>query len=257
MKEIRSIRAAESEEFLKVLCQIFDLNYQQALHVYFNEPMYDLNRKWAYFIDGKMVSILTTSPLNFGWGKAIGIAGVGTIEPYLGQGIATELLQAALDKSERDGEGAAILFAHQTGLYARSGFEVMDHVIRGQIIGDSAAPIEDCLSHEEVRACYSAWSAKDPNRLIRDARRWKCWEWTLKDCEPFAGGYICMEPMGIREAILGRPSGIWPVPRAMTWYGLRSLTSLLDVPLKTEKEELILMGRGFPDIPQMFMTDQF
>jgi hypothetical protein len=41
------------------------------------------------------------------------------------------------------------------------------------------------------------------------------------------------------------------------WTGLRSMTKALQVPVSKTQHELLLMGRGFPSIPQMFMTDQF
>jgi hypothetical protein len=35
------------------------------------------------------------------------------------------------------------------------------------------------------------------------------------------------------------------------------MTAQLGIPLQSEKEELLVMARNFPDIPQMFMSDQF
>jgi hypothetical protein len=35
------------------------------------------------------------------------------------------------------------------------------------------------------------------------------------------------------------------------------MASQLNLPLGEEYDPLMLMGRGFTDVPQMFMTDQF
>lgn len=254
--EIRPIRAYEAEAFWAVLVECFHLDPGRQW-IFQNEPYFDLNRKWGAWKDGRLVTILTTVPLTFGWGRAIGIAGVATLPEFRGQGLAEAMLRTVLAQAETDGEGPALLFAHETTVYRRVGFELMDTVVRGTLIGSDLAPAQP-FSGQQVREMYAAWSAQDPDRLVRDARRWQYWEWFTRTCEAVGPGYLCLEPPLVREA-LGIPTGLsaWPVPAGTDWLGLKSMTDQLGVPLLHQKQELMLMARGFSRPPQMFMTDQF
>ena len=78
---------------------------------FFTEPLFDLSRKWALFDKGRMVSILTTSPLIFGWGRAFGVAGVATRLECRGEGYASRLLNSVFEESQALGEPAGLLFA--------------------------------------------------------------------------------------------------------------------------------------------------
>ena len=79
MTEIRPIRLDETDAFLRILCTVFELDFFRAQGLFREEPLFDIDRKWALFERGEMVSILTTTPLIFGWGKANGIAGVAAL----------------------------------------------------------------------------------------------------------------------------------------------------------------------------------
>ncbi|PNA17660.1 hypothetical protein C1X78_26005, partial [Pseudomonas sp. MPR-R1B] len=89
---------------------------------------FDLDRKWALFEGGEMVSVLTTTPLLFGWGPAIGIAGVATAVNRRREGHAGRLIEQVLRAAARDGEGPALLLAKDVALYERLGFEPIDRV---------------------------------------------------------------------------------------------------------------------------------
>lgn len=257
MVEIRTIRQDEAESFLRLLCEVFDLDFTRAQSIFFNEPMFDLRRKWALFERGHMTSILTTVPLEFGWGKAIGIAGVATRDDRRGRGLAEQLLMAALEASEAQEEKAAFLFARQTGLYERCGFQSMDRVVRAPIRTRGDGITAEALGVDEVIALYDAWSAGNPNRLRRDGRRWNYWKWNFKMCLPFSGGYLCPEGSLVRECLTNELLEEWPVPKGTNWFGLSTMAAQMGVPIVGSESELILMGRHAPGTPQMFMTDQF
>ncbi len=257
MIEIRPIRSSEADEFVALLCTVFNLDLKRARSVFFSEPFFDLNRKWALFEDGEIRSILTTTPLLFGWGRAYGIAGVATAVGHRGRGLAAQLLERVWEHGEKANEGAALLFAHRTEVYCRVGFEVLDEVIRAEIASDLSEEPPGLVGRTQAQAMYDAWASKDPNRLRRDAQRWSAWHWVLRICEEFGSGYLCVEGSACREAIPGRPFTRWPVPPGTTWLGLKSLTHQLRVPIGQPHRELIFMGRGFAEVPQMFMTDQF
>lgn len=257
MIDIRPIRASEGERFLALLCEVFDLDFGRAQAIFFSEPFFDLNRKWALFEHGEMVSILTTVGLEFGWGRAIGIAGVATASGRERQGLAGRLLATVMEESARVGEGPVLLFAKDTRLYERLGFELLDTVIRGPIQSLPEPEVPLGLEHDVVRTIYEAWADQDQNRLRRDDRRWKYWRWNLRVCTPLENGYLCFEGGVVRE-VIGAVKGVpWHLPPDTEWLGLSSMASQIGVPLLTTTPDLHLMGRGFKSMPQFFMTDQF
>ena len=257
MIDIRPVFESEAPEFLHVLCDVFSLDHARAGTIFYSEPFFDLNRKWALFVDGKIVSILTTTPLQFGFGTAIGIAGVGTMSAHRTKGYGQMLLEKVLTHADAMGEQHALLFAHRQSLYSRVGFELVDHVIKGTLEGQHNLPYGSAMPQAQVQEIYADWAKANPLRIIRDDRRWKYWHFVYRECYPCDGGYIASETNMIREAIMTGLPPEWPVTNGGEWYGLRSMTRSLCVPLLSEKEELLVMARNFPDIPQMFMSDQF
>ena len=257
MMEVRTIRREEADTFLELLCGVFELDASRARHVFYGEPFFDLARKWALFDGGEMISILTTVPLEFGWGKGFGIAGVATRRDRQGEGVAAKLLSIVLRESEVRGEAIALLFAKDDRLYRRVGFTTLDKVIRGTIQSDHAEALPPDEPVERVVRRYEEWCSQDPARLRRDERRWRYWNWNLKICSQFLGGYVCVEGSFVRECIADGRAEAWPVPPNSQWLGLEGVAELLGVPLVNRVDDLMLMGRGAPGAPQMFMTDQF
>jgi GNAT superfamily N-acetyltransferase len=257
MIEIRPVFESEAPEFLRVLCDVFNLDQGRAGTIFYSEPFFDLSRKWALFQDRQMVAILTTTPLQFGFGSAIGIAGVGTLPDHRDKGYGQKLLEHVLEHSDRHGESRALLFAHRQTLYARVGFELVDHVIKGPIKGATKMPYSTPLPQAQVQEMYAEWANVHPMRIIRDSRRWDYWHFVYRESFAATGGYIASETNLIREAVISELPDSWPVIEGGEWYGLRSMTAQLGIPLQSEKEELLVMARNFPDIPQMFMSDQF
>lgn len=238
---------------------MFNLDPSRARSVFFSEPFYGLSKKWALFEDGKMMAILTSTPLIFGWGKAIGIAGVATEPKARGRGLGTLMLDRVLNASAEEGIAASMLFAHRRNLYERVGFELVDEVIKGDLRVNAAHEPKpsDELSAAQIRAIYDEWARQDPARLRRDEQRWHYWKWITRSCTRLGNGYICQEPGICREAILPNDVPEWPLPPATTWVGLRNLAKQGGVPLRNEESHLLVMAKGFPMQPLMFMTDQF
>ncbi|HLK15595.1 MAG TPA: GNAT family N-acetyltransferase [Fimbriimonadaceae bacterium] len=254
---IRPIAPDEAAEFLDLMCTVFDLEVERAKSVFYKEPLFDLERKWAVFSEGDMVSILTTVPLRFGWGRAFGIAGVATREDRRGLGFASKLLQHVCAHGESTGEGAAYLFAREPSLYRGSGFAIADTVIKGSLDRMEEDAIPAMLDGEAVEARYAAWAGKDPNRLRRDDQRWRYWRWSMRVCTEFGDGYLCSEGSVVREVVIDQPvAAPWQTPDA-EWFGLESMTKLLSVPVTDAHFELYLMARNGPSNIGMFMTDQF
>lgn len=257
MLDIRPVALSEADTFLNLLCEVFDLNVGRARSIFFSEPLFDLQRKWALFEGGRMVSILTTVPLEFGWGRAVGIAGVGTISADRGRGLATRLLDEVVRCGEANGEGPAMLFAHRESLYARSGFQTIDEVVQGAIRAEAEPSIPPGLEFPRIQKIYDEWAMRDPNRLRRDRVRWNYWKWTLRVCSAYLDGYACFEGGMLREAVLDAPPDSWTLPPETQWLGLASVAQNLGLELIEPKRELLLMARDVPARPQLFMTDQF
>jgi GNAT superfamily N-acetyltransferase len=255
--EVRPIRSEESEAFLHLLCEVFGLDYSRAHGIFFNEPMFDLQRKWALFDAGEMVSIMTTVPLHFGWGNAIGIAGVATRHGWQGQGCAQRLLESVLECSCEAGEGPALLFAREQGLYRRAGFTILDEVVRARIECSYEDNSTEVLSFPEVSQMYTLWAEENPARLRRDERRWKYWRWTLRMCAPIGDGYACMEGGMLRECVVSKSMDKWPLGANAEWFGTSSMAAEIGFKLHAPLTDLYLMGYKIPLQPQMFMTDQF
>jgi GNAT superfamily N-acetyltransferase len=250
--ECRTITREEAPSYLRLLCDVFELDYTRAQQIFFHEPFFDLDHKWGCFVDGTLRSILSTVPLLFGDGEAVGIAGVATSPSHRGMGLAQSLLEVTLERHPR-----ALLFAHQDVVYRRVGFEVLDLAVRAPLMPANFDPDADLLPFDEVRERYASWAEAHPMRLRRDERRWSYWKWNLRMCSAVPGGYVCQEGDTIREAVFSSPPDAWPSSQTGHWYGLRSMASQLNLPLGEEYDPLMLMGRGFTDVPQMFMTDQF
>lgn len=257
MREIRPIREHEATTFLRLLCDVFALDYHRAESIFFNEPMFSLDRKWALFDGKEMLSILTTVPMEFGWGKAIGIAGVATVESRRGEGLAALLLERAMASSAKNGEEAAYLFAKDPRLYQRLGFEILDEVVRGKIDDSKNDHRARILTFEEVQRIYDDWASQSPDRLRRDERRWRYWRWNLRVCTAASDGYVCVEGGTIRECVANTIPEQWGVGNDAEWFGLSTMASACHVNVKNPKRELYFMGRYSPSCPQMYLTDQF
>ena len=257
MIDIRPIRPPEAESFLELLCGVFDLDIGRARSIFFSEPLFDLNRKWALFDGSQILSILTTVPLEFGWGRAIGIAGVATDVNHQREGLAAQLLETVLEESSRGGEVGAMLFAKDTRLYERTGFKVLDEVVRGPLVYEPETDIPSGYEFDTIRSIYDKWAEADDNRLRRNDLRWKYWKWNLRVCTPFHDGYLCFEGGMIREVVVNSPATEWILPIDTEWLGLKSMAEGLGAQLGPTDTDLMLMGRGIPDMPQFFMTDQF
>jgi len=257
MTEIRPIREHEAEPFLRLLCETFQIDFNRAYDAFFGEPLFDLRRKWAMFEGPQIVSALQTVPLAFGWGNAIGIAGVCTVPSRRREGLAGRLLERVLRESERNGEGPALLFARELALYERMGFVPLDRVIRAPLPQTARAESKPVLSFDQVRAKYDQWSSEHPDRLRRNDARWRYWNWHYRICEGFGDGYVCAEPNGLREGIWTPGDEPLPFSEGTEWFGTTLMADHLGFVFEKATVELYLMGHNVPGVPQMFLTDQF
>jgi GNAT superfamily N-acetyltransferase len=254
MTEIRTIRQDECEEYLSVLCTAFALDPGRARTAFFGEPYFSLERKWALVFDSRIASILTVVPVEFGDGHGIGIAGVATVEEKRGEGHASSLLQYVCEHYAGLGAGKSLLFARDASLYEGVGFSELDKVyVQPLPAGRASHPQQ--LEKAEIRRVYQDWATQDVRRLRRDDARWSYWSWTFRTPVKLDGGYFCYENSRVREIV---PKYVrLPVAEPMDFYGTGAIAEAIGIELVNPSVDLLLMGRGFDYVPQMFMTDQF
>lgn len=254
MVEIRTIRENECDDYLRVLCDAFELDLGRARTAFFGEPYFSLDRKWALLRNQKIVSILTVVPLVFGDGNGIGIAGVATVVDKRGYGHGTALLNRVCDYYADQGAAKALLFARSDSLYSKAGFSELDRVYLQPLPpGRASQPRQ--LEKDAVRGIYDRWASEDVRWLRRDDDRWKYWSWTFKTPVALGDGYFCYESNRIREMLpaLGR----LPISELVDFYGTGETAKDLGIKLSNATTDLLFMGRGFDYVPRMFMTDQF
>ncbi|MFN8140554.1 MAG: GNAT family N-acetyltransferase [Fimbriimonadales bacterium] len=249
MIEIRPIKLSEADEFLALVCSVFELSYDRAKNVFRREPYFDIKRKWALFENGKIASCLTTVPLQFGQTSGVGIAGVATAAECRGRGYAEQLLKHSTKDSPM-----SLLFATDSRLYEKLGYQPLDTVISGTLPNDPAANWPQ-LSERHVKHRYGAWAADDTRRLMRDSKRWEYWSFSMKTPLAYEDEYVVFEGNRIRE--MTKWCGPVPGDSPVEWVGLSEMTDCLELPLINRKPVMTLMGNGIDFVPQMFMTDQF
>jgi GNAT superfamily N-acetyltransferase len=238
------------------LARVFELNPERARGIIEHEPFYDLRRKWALFDAGRMVSILTTVPLEFGWGRAIGLAGVATDLDVQGLGYAGRLIGRVLESARSEGEDVAFLFAENPRAYEKAGFTVIDGVIEGPVVLQPEPPIKELLTYDEVRLIYDRWAMGHPNRLRRSEARWRYWTWALRLCSRWGDGYTCVEDSGFKEWI-GESAAGFPIGAGTHIVALESMIRRYSVPLIRGTRTTNLMASGRSEPPELFMSDQF
>lgn len=255
MIEIRTIGPHEADEFLRVLCEVFELDFARARGVFQREPFFDLNRKWALFLNGRIASVLTTVPVTFGDGPSIGIAGVATLRAWRGQGFAGKLIEEVMRVASDQGEGRALLFAKDEQLYSKHGFRTLDRVITQQLPKGLSLNDNKLLTIDEVKYHYDRWAETNPHTLRRDEQRWHFWSWNAKSVFSIPGGYVCVELGRVRELLPAYQT--LPVSDPLEFYGLTSMAKELRIPMANPIPDTYLMGRNFDYIPRMFLSDQF
>jgi hypothetical protein len=230
------------------------LDYQRASAVFFSEPFYDLTHKWGLFEGGVLRSCLTTTPLLFGHGAAIGVAGVATASESRNQGFAKRIISDV----SRATNLPTMLFAKDARLYEALGFECVDSIVRAPLVHTSDLGDALQLDSATIQPIYQQWSQQSPDRLQRDERRWRFWNWHYRVCYGVGDrGYVATEPGVLREAILTSPLKEIPVSPDTEWLGTERLMNELELPTTGSHFEMHVMTKGFDFKPSLFLTDQF
>jgi predicted acetyltransferase len=122
--------------------------------------------------------------------RAAGISEVSVRPSYRRRGILTAMMRHQLGDARSHGEAIAILFASESGIYARYGFGLASWHLRLQItrgdgalragaaLGQAASPslraVQPAQAREELARVYATALPGRPGMVARDDRWWDC-----------------------------------------------------------------------------------
>ncbi len=256
-QEIRPLIGEEVSLGLDLVCICFGLNRKRIQTLFDSDLMRETKTHWGLFEGRDLLSTITVTPLQFGWGEAAGISGVATHPDRQKQGLASCLLKETAAQESAAGRVGSILLANEARVYEKAGYSVTDRVIDGTIM--TSEPVDQAadVSDEETEQLYAEWAEADPGRMRRDETRWRAWRWLGRRYERLSQGVACCEPGLVREAVLNETLDRWPLPAGTRWVGLKSIADQMGVPLQSTRDDLLLMSKDIPGPVQLFLTDQF
>src|SRR5260221_14358679 len=96
MIDIRAARSDELDAMLALMCEAFNLPFASAREIFYKDPYFNIEKKRALLVDGKLTSCLTIADAPLWIGRAMvpvgGIAGVATEQSQRNKGYAGRLL---------------------------------------------------------------------------------------------------------------------------------------------------------------------
>lgn len=217
MLELRPARPDELNPLVVILCDCFGLDFDIAIRLFFEDPLFDIGNKWVAVEDGKVVSTLTLVPAPMSIGSAIvpavGICGVATPADRRRRGYATKLLRECLRNLPAMGYAAAALVPFDYDFYRPFGFEEAGIQWRASIaprqlyrypeqascrwMNDGDIPV--------VKRIHQTHYAGRTGVIDRDERRWEFILWNNRSrvvCGNPPQGYLFYERLGRDEAKL-------------------------------------------------------
>ena len=199
--EISGARPGELDTVLEVMCEAFELPFEVARPIFYNDPYFDPENKRVLRVAGRVVSCLTITESEYWIGrgavKIAGIAGLSTRLEARRQGYAARLLQATLDTLEERGYVLTGLYPYDYAYYRRMGWETAGQGYRlttspaclprfpqAAHISTSANPsdlpevmqaVQPALDEHQpsIAALYAANAAHQTLHGLRDAKRWR------------------------------------------------------------------------------------
>ncbi len=225
--KVRAATPPDAEPLLRVLCAAFGLDREAARPLFYQDPYYDLARKWALETpqDG-IVACLTIIPATLVVRgvplQTGGIAGVATLPAYQGRGYASHLLaQTVRALADERVFPISALFPYSEAFYRRLGWETAARARRwaGTLLPSSqdalggpvrAASLQDPHDRELLRGLRAALPTEQTGLCRRDAKRWRvlemtthAWEWRLAETHGLCEGYVALErPAGMDDPVI-------------------------------------------------------
>lgn len=123
---LRLAREGEAEVVLRLICRAFGLDFEAALPLYFDDPLFHDTLRFLLLDGEEAVSTATVIPVQMqmgGWfAHCAGIAGVCTEPALQGKGYAGRLMELLLPCLRERGFETAALLAEDPRLYQKHGF---------------------------------------------------------------------------------------------------------------------------------------
>jgi predicted acetyltransferase len=209
--EIRAVRPEELDDFLGVLCAVYEMPVELAAPIFYADPYFDSENKRALFVEGRVVSALTLVDSQLWIGEAIvpfaGIAGVATLPDERRQGYASALIRDSLEVAAKRGYALAALQSDRLDYYRQFGFEVVSrqpiyNIDPGLLPQSDETTHVHPLTQEDLPAIakiYTDWSHGRTGWATRDEKRWRYLYQLAKTCIVYQGannqadGYLILD----------------------------------------------------------------
>jgi predicted acetyltransferase len=186
MIEVRAPRCEELDAMLRVLCTVFEMDFEAARSIFLKDPYFDISRKRVLLSEGEIVSCLTLTQSELTLRGCIvpvtGVAGVATLPQHRGRGYAGRLAADAVATAHSQQTALLGLMAHRPEYYQRLGFAVCSESWR-LVAPRFALPAWEETRRvrpyrpsdiEEMMAVRAEMEGAQPGRAVRDTRRWGC-----------------------------------------------------------------------------------
>lgn len=215
--QVHAARPDDAEPLLGVLCAAFGLDCEAARPLFYQDPYFDLSRKWVLTTpQGGLVACLTVIPSTLiVRGVALptgGIAGVATHPSHQGRGYASHLLAETVKALA--GEGAfplSALFPYSEAFYRRLGWETAARarqwtgtlpLPQEPVRGGHVRPafLSTPYDRELLQGLRAMLPPSQTGLCRRDHRRWRVlemttthWEWHVFEAHDICSGYVALQ----------------------------------------------------------------
>lgn len=187
--EIRTAKPEELDEVLKLMCESFDISYNAAYSIFYEDPYLNADDKALLFCDGKLASCLSLSTHICRIGRAdipiAAISGVASHPLYRKRGYAAKLLKYAETLIAERGFGLASLLADDFNFYRHRGWECIGELFRmklplASLPAYSLSPYLRSAELDDARILADAWDAVYSNQSLALKRNEVKWRQILK-----------------------------------------------------------------------------
>lgn len=182
MITVRAIESSEREQVLDLLHEWIDREFFRR---YFeHDPAFRDDLCLVAEDEGRFVSTLQVIPKTVRVaGRDLRVGGIGnvfTTPAYRHQGVASQVLRAAVAAMEREGFDLSLLFASRLTFYAQFGWASHRRLLAALVPPPAARPraagvraFEPGCDLEAVMAIYDAYSLARGGAVVRDRAYWR------------------------------------------------------------------------------------
>ena len=187
--EVRPVRDEELPEFILTMNGAFLERPDAEKVIAAVRPIWDLERTWAAFDDGKMCGTFRSWATELtvpGGGRVRGaaVSGVTVLPTHRRRGILRAMVEAEHTAIRERGEAAGLLYASEYPIYGRFGYgpstrgatwtlDTRGTGFHGASTGGVELVEPDADAIAPLRAVFEAWAARQPGEIQRRDHRWE------------------------------------------------------------------------------------